>query len=72
MLNDAYVKELSKFDRERVLAAWDALVAQQQEALARIGVPTMFVTDVVSDREVIKSPLWLFPSLLIFISVNRE
>jgi hypothetical protein len=52
MLSDACKKELRRFDSERVLVAWDGLITQQQEHLARLGVPTMFVTDVVADREV--------------------
>ncbi|KAF8631163.1 hypothetical protein AX15_002502 [Amanita polypyramis BW_CC] len=45
MLNDAYKKELVKFDTERVLPAFDGLVAKQQTALARLNVPTMSAGD---------------------------
>ncbi|KAF5357575.1 hypothetical protein D9758_007459 [Tetrapyrgos nigripes] len=51
MLTDACKKELRRFDSERALVAWDGLITQQQEHLARLGVPTMFVTDVAADRE---------------------
>lgn len=52
MLSDAYKKELKKFDVERVLVAWDGLVAKQQAALENLRVPTMFKTDISTDREV--------------------
>uniref|UniRef100_A0A0W0G494 Putative alpha/beta-hydrolase n=1 Tax=Moniliophthora roreri TaxID=221103 RepID=A0A0W0G494_MONRR len=51
MLNDNYKKEVAKFDRERVIPAWDGLVAQQQEALFSFGVPTMFPASATTDRE---------------------
>ncbi|KAE9395640.1 hypothetical protein BT96DRAFT_141127 [Gymnopus androsaceus JB14] len=51
MLSDAFEKELKRFDMERVLPAWDGLVLQQQEALAQMGVPTMFSTTDPSLRE---------------------
>ncbi|KAH7916145.1 hypothetical protein BJ138DRAFT_1097344 [Hygrophoropsis aurantiaca] len=50
MLNDAFRKELHKFDTERVLIAWDGLASKQQHALEGLGVPTMFVTDSQADR----------------------
>lgn len=52
MLSDAYKKELKKFDAERVLVAWDGLVAKQQTALENLQVPAMFKTDTSTDREV--------------------
>lgn len=52
MLSDAYRRELAKFDTERVLVAWDGLIAKQQIALEKMQVPTMFITDVKADREV--------------------
>ncbi|KAJ3878780.1 hypothetical protein F5051DRAFT_404799 [Lentinula edodes] len=51
MLVDAFEKELKRFDVERVLPAWDGLVLQQQEALFQMGVPTMFATTELSERE---------------------
>ncbi|KAK7060144.1 hypothetical protein VNI00_000908 [Paramarasmius palmivorus] len=51
MLNDGYKKELGKFDRERVIPAWEGLVGQQQETLASYGVPTMYTTSTAADRE---------------------
>ncbi|KAG8218316.1 hypothetical protein J3R82DRAFT_3930 [Butyriboletus roseoflavus] len=44
MMNDAYRRDLQRFDRERVLLAWDALIQKQQTALEALGVPTMFAT----------------------------
>ncbi|KAG2159060.1 uncharacterized protein EDB93DRAFT_1283722 [Suillus bovinus] len=51
MLNDAFRKELQKFDAERVLFAWDGLLQKQQSALEGLGVPTMFASDLRVDRE---------------------
>lgn len=44
MLQDAYQTEMRKFDKERVLPAWDGLMARQQGQLETLGVPNMFVT----------------------------
>jgi hypothetical protein len=52
MMNDAFRKELQKFDAERVLFAWDGLLQKQQSSLEALGVPTMFPTDLQADREV--------------------
>jgi hypothetical protein len=52
MLNDAFRKELLKFDAERVLFAWDGLLRKQQATLEGLGVPTMFPSDLRVDREV--------------------
>jgi hypothetical protein len=43
-MSDNFRKELKKFDVERVLPAWDALVRGQQARLEALKVPTMFVT----------------------------
>lgn len=43
MITDAFKKELSKFDLERVIPAWDGLVSRQQLELAQLNVPTMCV-----------------------------
>ncbi|KAG1739838.1 uncharacterized protein EDB91DRAFT_1134042 [Suillus paluster] len=51
MLNDAFRKELQKFDAERVLFAWDSLLQKQQSTLEALGVPAMFPTDLRADRE---------------------
>ncbi|KAG2071918.1 hypothetical protein BDR04DRAFT_1097576 [Suillus decipiens] len=51
MLNDAFRKELQKFDAERVLFVWDGLLRKQQSALEGLGVPTMFPSDLRVDRE---------------------
>ncbi|KAI0751267.1 hypothetical protein C8Q80DRAFT_562844 [Daedaleopsis nitida] len=50
-LTDSFRTELLKFDRERVLPAWDGLVTKQQAALEALGVPAMFPSMQVSDRE---------------------
>jgi len=52
MINDGFKKELAKFDRERAAAAWDALIGKQQQQLAHIRIPTMFVTSEPEAREV--------------------
>lgn len=51
MLQDAYQREIRKFDKERVLSAWDALAARQQAQLEALGVPNMFVTSEPKDKE---------------------
>lgn len=42
--NDAFRRATQKFDTERMLLAWDALMEKQQTALEALGVPTMFRT----------------------------
>ncbi|KAF9246877.1 hypothetical protein BU15DRAFT_69735 [Melanogaster broomeanus] len=44
MMNDAYRRDLQRFDAERAVLAWDALIRKQQAALEALGVPTMFPT----------------------------
>ncbi|KAG6889037.1 hypothetical protein C0995_004320 [Termitomyces sp. Mi166 len=51
MLQDGLKKALEKFDRERVLAAWDGLVSKQQAILSHHKVPAMFLTSQSADRE---------------------
>ena len=51
-MRQVFEEELTKFDRERVMPAWDGLVARQQAALERLGVPSMFVTEEGTEREV--------------------
>ncbi|OJA09849.1 hypothetical protein AZE42_07998 [Rhizopogon vesiculosus] len=51
MMNDAFRKDLQKFDAERVLFAWDGLLEKQQSSLEALGVPTMFPTDLRAHRE---------------------
>ncbi|KAI0829354.1 hypothetical protein BC628DRAFT_1337346 [Trametes gibbosa] len=50
-LSDSFRAELLRFDRERVLPAWDGLLAKQQAALEALGVPAMFPTTQAADRE---------------------
>lgn len=52
MMNDAYRRDLQRFDTERVLLAWDALIQKQQAALEILGVPTMFATTSQADCQV--------------------
>jgi hypothetical protein len=51
-MSDNFRKELRKFDVERVLPAWDALVRGQQARLEALKVPTMFITSETGDVEV--------------------
>jgi len=48
---ESFQRELQKFDRERVLSAWDTLKRKQQAAMEALNVPSMFVTDATSDLE---------------------
>ncbi|KAI0698873.1 Alpha/Beta hydrolase protein [Cytidiella melzeri] len=41
-MTDSFRRELQRFDAERVLPAWDGLVARQQTTLESLGVPTMY------------------------------
>ncbi|EMD40994.1 hypothetical protein CERSUDRAFT_44748, partial [Gelatoporia subvermispora B] len=50
-LSAQFLKELQKFDQERVLPAWDGLITKQQTALESLGVPAMFPTTVGTDRD---------------------
>lgn len=52
MVTDAFKKELLRFDRERVLPAWDGLITRQQNELTQLDVPLMFMTSQTEDREV--------------------
>ncbi|KAF8803746.1 hypothetical protein BYT27DRAFT_7109273 [Phlegmacium glaucopus] len=51
MLTEAFKKEIDKFDRDRVIPAWDGLVSRQQMELAHSRVPTMFVSNQGEDRQ---------------------
>lgn len=76
MLSDAYKKEIYKFDSDRVLPAWDGLVSRQQNELSQKGVPAMFVTSDVHDREVgSASPRMthlVFVSLILFCQTQQQ
>ncbi|GJE84758.1 hypothetical protein PsYK624_008340 [Phanerochaete sordida] len=50
-MTDAFRRELQRFDRERVLPAWDGLITKQQATLESLGVPTMFPTVVSTERQ---------------------
>jgi hypothetical protein len=52
LMSDNFLKELRKFDVERVLPAWDALVRGQQARFEALKIPTMFVTSETGDVEV--------------------
>jgi sporulation-control protein spo0M len=43
-------KELDKYDKQRVIVAWDALIERQQEALEKLGFPAMYVTTDQAER----------------------
>jgi hypothetical protein len=45
-----FSRELEKYDKERVLVAWDALVEKQQNKLEQMGFPCMFVTSNPDER----------------------
>ena len=51
-MTDSFRRELQKFDKERVLPAWDGLIARQQATLESLGVPAMYPTTAAEDRKV--------------------
>ena len=51
MLQDAYQRELRKFDQGRVLHAWESLISKQQARLESLGVPNMSVGSQQQVRE---------------------
>lgn len=72
MMRQRFEKELQAFDRERVIPAWDRLIAKQQAALEALGVPAMFVTDNGSDREVCCTHQGEHFNLIYHLSDNKE
>jgi len=50
-MTSSFRRELQKFDAERVLPAWDGLLANQQAALESLGMPAMYVTMAAADRQ---------------------
>ncbi|KAH8105493.1 hypothetical protein BXZ70DRAFT_904660 [Cristinia sonorae] len=50
-MTESFKRQLEKFDLERALSAWDGLVSKQQAELEGLGVPSMFVTTLTTDRE---------------------
>jgi hypothetical protein len=54
MMSDTFQRELREFDTQRVLSAWDGLVAKQQGILENHAVPTMFSTTSHNERDVRK------------------
>ncbi|KAL5527778.1 hypothetical protein ACEPAG_6579 [Sanghuangporus baumii] len=50
-MKQVFENELNKFDRERVMPAWEGLIARQQAALEKLGVPAMFITSEKLDME---------------------
>jgi hypothetical protein len=50
IMSAEFDKELEKYDRERVLVAWDELVERQQESLEKLGFPAMYVTSDQAER----------------------
>lgn len=72
MINEAFKRDLKKFDRDQVLPAWDSLVYSQQTKLARYDVPAMFVTKSLPDRQV--SGVWYVLEFwhLLKIEIQRQ
>ncbi len=68
-MSDNFRKELRKFDVERVLPAWDALVQGQQARLEALKIPTMFVTSETGNVEVCIQFLPNGRGIPIFLSV---
>lgn len=52
-MSEAFKKEVSRFDRERVLFAWDCLMAKHQAQLESLECPAMFVTKIPGDLKVL-------------------
>ncbi|KAL5507865.1 hypothetical protein ACEPAH_5483 [Sanghuangporus vaninii] len=50
-MKQVFENELNKFDRERVMPAWEGLITRQQAALEKLGVPAMFVSSEKPDME---------------------
>lgn len=69
-----FEKELGKFNSERVIPAWDALVSRQQAALENLGVPTMYITSTIKERQVGVQFLhrYLVSSVDVHFSFSRE
>ncbi|KAI0775440.1 hypothetical protein BC629DRAFT_707257 [Irpex lacteus] len=53
-LTDSFRRELQKFDAERVLPAWDGLLAKQQAALESLGVPAIYPTTASAEIQQVK------------------
>ncbi|KAG8980806.1 hypothetical protein FRB90_007480 [Tulasnella sp. 427] len=49
-LNDELSKAEREYDLKHALPAWDALVTKQQDAMEKLGVPTMFCSTDRTDR----------------------
>ncbi|KAL4075666.1 hypothetical protein J3A83DRAFT_4089001 [Scleroderma citrinum] len=64
MLNDAFRRDTQKFDVDRVLIAWDALMEKQQTALETLGVPTMFRTGSQENYEKQKKVMQVLEGLI--------
>jgi hypothetical protein len=43
---------MNKFDRDRVLPAWDGLMSKQQAVLQSLNCPLMYVTNMTADMQV--------------------
>ena len=54
-MRQVFENELNKFDRERVVPAWEGVIARQQAALEKLGVPAMFTSSEKQDMEVSES-----------------
>jgi len=51
VMTEACKTEMSKFDRNRVLPAWDGLVSKQQAMLQSLNCPLMYVTNMAVDTQ---------------------
>ena len=72
-MSDTFRQELRKFDAQRVLPAWDGLVAKQQARLEALGVPAMFPTASNADREVgLVSRIFEPGSCVVFMISQRQ
>ncbi|EIW82463.1 hypothetical protein CONPUDRAFT_136957 [Coniophora puteana RWD-64-598 SS2] len=64
MLNSAYRMELKRFEEERIVNAWDSLVAEQQFTLEAAGVPTIFGTDSKTELEKQRNVMQVLDALI--------
>jgi len=51
MMMQAFRKEVSTFDMDRVLPAWDGLILKHQTALEALNCPAMYPTNMTADLQ---------------------
>lgn len=71
-MRQVFEKELIKFDQERVMTAWDGLIARQQAALEKLNVPAMFTTSLGQDREVGTKNYRVYSSYTFLLRIQRQ